>query len=107
MVPAASTMKYMVGLCSKTARHCSSLSRSASSARRRSVTSLFVSKIATGLPCSSRCKDQRRGEDRLCEPVRDLADRLLSGPSVQYFGAAIPVGDHVAHVAHEDGIVRE
>src|SRR5262245_66123414 len=45
---------------------------------------------------------ERCGEDRLQELVRDLADRLLSGPSVQFLGAAIPVGDDVVHVAHED-----
>src|SRR5258708_3397285 len=39
-VPAASTMKYMVGLFSKTSRHCSSLCRSASSARFAAVTSI-------------------------------------------------------------------
>src|SRR5262249_20159430 len=47
------------------------------------------------------------GEDRLQELVSDLADRLLSVPSVQFLGAAIPVGDHVVHIAHEDRIVRE
>ena len=46
-------------------------------------------------------------EDRLQELVRDLADCLLSGPSIQLHGTAIPVGDDVIHVAHEDRVVRE
>jgi hypothetical protein len=48
-------MKYMVQLCSKTGLHHSSLLRSASEACFRSVTSLAVTRCATGLPDASRC----------------------------------------------------
>ena len=39
--------------------------------------------------------------------MRDLANRLLCRPPVQLFGAAVPVGDDVMHVTHENGVVRE
>src|SRR4030095_1936030 len=46
-------------------------------------------------------------EDCLHELVRDLADGLLPFPSVPFLGAAIPVRDDVARIAHEDRVVRE
>ncbi len=49
----------------------------------------------------------RRGKDCLRQLVTDLADRLLRRPSVQFLGAAIPVGDDVVHAVHENRIVRE
>jgi hypothetical protein len=50
---------------------------------------------------------KRFGEPRLQELVSDVADCLLTGPSVQFLGAAIPVGDYVVHVADEDRVMRE
>ena len=50
---------------------------------------------------------KRRREDRLHELVRDLADRLIALPSVEFRSAQIPVSDDVIHVAHEDRIVRQ
>src|SRR6266508_244274 len=50
---------------------------------------------------------ERRGKDRLHELVRDLADRLLTLPSVEFLRATVPEGNDVIHVAHEDRIVRE
>src|SRR5208337_4783062 len=50
IIPVGSTMKYMVGLFSKTAFHCSSLSRSAAaSARLLSVISRVLGIHLTGL----------------------------------------------------------
>src|SRR6267378_1940798 len=39
--------------------------------------------------------------------MRYLTDRLLICPTVQLFSTSIPVSDHVAHVAHKNGVVRE
>src|SRR6266498_3136789 len=39
--------------------------------------------------------------------VRNLPNRLVPSPSVQFFGGTIPKGDDVVDVAHEDCIVRE
>ena len=39
--------------------------------------------------------------------MSNLADSFASFPSVQLLSAAIPVGDDVVHVAHEDGVVGE
>jgi hypothetical protein len=39
--------------------------------------------------------------------MRDSPDRLLARPTVLLLCAAIPKGDHIAHVAHEDRIVSE
>src|SRR6266508_912274 len=47
------------------------------------------------------------GKDRLRELVSDLADSLLTLPSVEFFRATVPEGDDVIHVAHEDRVVRE
>lgn len=49
---------------------------------------------------------QRRGEDRLVQVVRILADGLIPRPPVQFRCAPVPAGDHVVHIAHEDRIVR-
>ena len=49
----------------------------------------------------------RDREHRPQELVRALADRLLGRVAEQLLGALVPVGDHVVHVAHEDGVVRE
>src|SRR5262249_61853726 len=46
-------------------------------------------------------------EDRLHELVKDLADCLLASPSIPLLGTAIPIGDDVIHVSHEDRVVRE
>ena len=50
---------------------------------------------------------QRRREDRLHQPMRDPPEGLLPGPAVQLRRGAIPIGDRIAHVADEDGVVRE
>src|ERR1700730_7204488 len=50
---------------------------------------------------------QWRGKDRLCELMRDFVHGLLSGPSIKLFGTAIPIGDDVEHIAHEDRVVCE
>ena len=47
------------------------------------------------------------GEDGLRELVRHGADRVLPRPPVEFLGTAIPVGNDVAHVAHEHGVVRQ
>jgi hypothetical protein len=39
--------------------------------------------------------------------VRGIAERLLPWPTVELLGAAIPVGNRVVHVAHEDRVVRK
>ena len=49
----------------------------------------------------------RRREDGLHEPMRHLAHRFLGRPPVELLGRAVPVGDDVGHVAHEDGVVGE
>ena len=41
------------------------------------------------------------------EFVRDATDGFFARPTVSFFGAAIPVGDNVVHVADEDGVVCE
>jgi hypothetical protein len=48
-----------------------------------------------------------RGKYRPRELVRDLADCLLTFPTVQFLGAAVPEGDYVIHAAYEDRVVRE
>ena len=55
------------------------------------------------------CADlfQRDREDRLHQMVRNLADRLVLCPAVQFFGAVVPEGDDVVIVAHEDCVVGE
>ncbi len=50
---------------------------------------------------------ERPGEDRPHELVRDLADSFVLFPPVQLLSAAVPKGDNVVHVAHEDRIVGE
>ncbi len=50
---------------------------------------------------------QRRRKNRLHDLMADLADRLRRRPSIQFRGAAIPVGDDVVHAAHEDRVVRQ
>ena len=44
---------------------------------------------------------------RLQQLVRDLAERLVCAPAVQLLGAAVPIGDDVVHVAHQDRVVRK
>jgi hypothetical protein len=50
---------------------------------------------------------ERHGEDRLQELVSTLTDRCVCLPPVQFLGAPIPVGDDVAHITDENGVVRE
>src|SRR5262245_65861673 len=50
---------------------------------------------------------ERRAEDGPEQVMRDLPDSLRLLPTVSLRGAAVPVGDHVAHVTHEDRVVRE
>ena len=37
----------------------------------------------------------------------DLSERFLTSPAISFLGAAVPEGDHVVHVAHEDCVVSE
>src|SRR4051794_33828905 len=48
-----------------------------------------------------------RAEHFLHELVRDTADCFYARPAVSFFGAAIPIGDYVVHIADEDRLVRE
>src|SRR5262249_25994566 len=50
---------------------------------------------------------ERHRKDRLQEVVSMLAERFLWPQAVQLLGSAIPVGDDVAHVTDEDGVMRE
>jgi hypothetical protein len=56
-----------------------------------------------------RCGDllKRRGKDCLQQLMRDPTDRLFAFPTIEVLGAAVPVRDHVVHVADENRIVRE
>src|SRR5262249_27418146 len=49
----------------------------------------------------------RYRKDGLQELVRTLADRFLCRPSVQLFSPPIPVGDDVAHITDENGVMCE
>src|SRR5260370_17294804 len=39
--------------------------------------------------------------------VRPPADRFLRRPAIQLLRSSVPVSDDVAHIAHENGVVRE
>src|SRR2546426_9075693 len=84
-------MKYMVGLCSKTALHFSSLFRNASSACLRSVMSFVVTRNATGVPDSSRSTAHEAVgrvahellHTRFPEPFADITAEILHTGSWQ------------------------
>ena len=58
-------------------------------------------------PQLGRCLFERLGENRAEEPVRRLADRLAPRPAVELLRAPVPVGNFVAHVADENGVVGQ
>src|SRR6266542_2163849 len=81
-------------------------------ARIRSITSLARppsrTMRSTAARASSRSGDWRASQrTQALALVRNLPDRLLPCPSVQFFGGTIPKGDDVVDVAHEDCIVRK
>ena len=51
---------------------------------------------------------KRRRENRLQQLVSiHLADHFRCRPPVEFLGAAVPVGDDILHVTHENAVVRE
>jgi hypothetical protein len=46
-----------------------------------------------------------RQEHRPQKVMRHLADSLIGRPAVPIYRTAVPVGDHILRVAHEDGVV--
>lgn len=49
----------------------------------------------------------RQWKDGLQQSGRLLPDGFLAGPAIERLGAAIPIGDGIRRIAHEDGVVRE